>query len=88
LLLNGAPYLAEYRYWTLRTENQVVGQISSAVYSPRLEQNIALAMIAVDYSALGTRLVAEVSGEFREATVVEKPFFDPKKAIAASARPA
>ena len=68
----------------LRAGDQVVGQITSAVYSPRLEQNIALAMVADDYSVLGTQLEADLSSEVREVTVVEKPFFDPKKAIAAS----
>ncbi|MBT7313844.1 MAG: glycine cleavage system protein T, partial [Halieaceae bacterium] len=61
-----------------------VGQITSAVYSPRLKQNIALAMLDADYSALGTQLEADLSSEVRDVTVVEKPFFDPKKAIAAS----
>ena len=41
-------------------------------------------MVTDDYSVLGTQLEADLSNEVREVTVVEKPFFDPKKAIAAS----
>ena len=89
LILNGAALSGpNTAYWPLRAGDQVVGRITSAVYSPRLEQNIALAMVADDYSVLGTQLEADLSNEVREVTVVEKPFFDPKKAIAASTQPA
>ena len=85
LVLDGAALSGpNTAYWPLRVGNQVVGQITSAVYSPRLKQNIALAMLDPDYSALGTQLEADLSSEVRDVTVVEKPFFDPKKAIAAS----
>ena len=85
LVLEGAALSGpNTAYWPLREGNQVVGQITSAVYSPRLEQNIALAMVDDDYSALGTQLEADLSSEVRDVTVVEKPFFDPKKAITAS----
>ena len=85
LVLDGAALSGpNTAYWPLRVGNQVVGQITSAVYSPRLKQNIALAMLDADYSALGTQLEADLSSEVRDVTVVEKPFFDPKKAIAAS----
>ena len=89
LVLNGAALSGpNTAYWPLRVGNQVVGQITSAVYSPRLEQNIALAMIDDEHSALGTQLEADLSSGVRDVTVVEKPFFDPKKAIAASTHPA
>ena len=45
-------------------------------------------MIDDDYSAFGTQLEADLSNEVRDVTVVDKPFFDPKKAIAASTRSA
>jgi aminomethyltransferase len=88
LILDGAALLGpNTAYWPLRSQGQIVGQITSAVYSPRLKQNIALAMLDADYSALGTQLEADLSSEVRAVTVVEKPFFDPKKAIAASTLP-
>jgi aminomethyltransferase len=89
LVLNGAALSGpNTAYWPVRAENQVVGQITSAVYSPRLEQNIALAMIGDGYSAVGTQLEADLPSGVRDVTIVEKPFFDPKKAIAASTHPA
>ncbi len=63
-------------------ERSVVGHVTSAIYSPRLQKNIGYAMVPVAHAAPGTRLrvaIPEV-GE-RPATVVPKPFVDPKKAI-------
>jgi aminomethyltransferase len=52
------------------------------VYSPRLKKNIGYAMLPAAQAVPGTALrvaIPEV-GE-RRATVVPKPFIDPKKAI-------
>ena len=88
LIVKGAPLPGpNTAYWPLRAKGQVVGKVTSAVYSPRLEQNIALAMVETDCSAVGIQLEVELPNEIRDATVVDKPFFDPKKAIAASAKP-
>ncbi|MGY8863216.1 MAG: glycine cleavage T C-terminal barrel domain-containing protein, partial [Pseudomonadales bacterium] len=60
----------------------------SAVYSPRLEKNIALAMVDVHRAAhladIGMEFVVIKPDGKAEATVVEKPFFDPKKKLAAT----
>ena len=56
--------------------------MTSVVFSPRLELNIALVMADADFAAVGTRFDVEVSSEKTTATVVEKPFFDPSKTIA------
>ncbi len=58
-----------------------IGEVTSAVWSPRLERNIGYAMVPVGFAEVGTRLrVGTPDGE-REATVVPKPFVDPDKAI-------
>jgi glycine cleavage system aminomethyltransferase T len=57
----------------------VVGRITSACWSPRLEKNIGFAMVPVEHSELGTGLEVERPEGIVEATVVEKPFIDPKK---------
>jgi len=70
-------------FWPVNQNGHVVGKVTSAVYSPRLEENIALAMVAAENAEIGTELeVAGPSGAM-QAVVVEKPFFDPKKKIAA-----
>lgn len=72
------------RFWTLKKEGEPIGKVTSAVFSPRLELNIALAMVGADHTALGTRFDVEIPGGKTTATVVEKPFFDPNKKIAAA----
>ncbi len=69
-------------YWPLSTGGEIVGKVTSAVYSPRLEKNIALAMVSIANTALGTVLDVETAAGPARATVVEKPFYDPKKKIA------
>lgn len=71
-------------FWPLQLDGAVVGKVTSAVFSPRLEQNIALAMVSVDMAETGTVLTVTTSSDSRTATVVEKPFFDPNKQITKS----
>ena len=69
-------------FWELSKDNKVIGKITSAVYSPRLKKNIALAMVSIESSKVGTVFDLQMSSKKVKATVVEKPFFDPKKIIA------
>ena len=62
-----------------------VGRVTSAIHSPRLEKNIALAMVASPYAEIGTRAVVDMLGEQRNCEVVPKPFYDPKKSLASQA---
>ncbi len=68
-------------FWKIKHERELVGKVTSAIYSPRLEKNIALAMVSTDYSNIGTNLEVQIGSFKVNATVVEKPFFDPKKKI-------
>jgi glycine cleavage system aminomethyltransferase T len=71
-------------FWPVSRDGVVIGKVTSAVYSPRLEKNIALAMVGVEHTEIGTKVEAETELRTVEATVVEVPFFDPKKSIAKS----
>jgi len=71
-------------FWEIKKDNEVVGKITSAVYSPRLKQNIALAMVSINNSEIGTVLEVKMNDKIIKATVVEKPFYDPKKKLASS----
>ena len=71
-------------FWPVEKDGKTTGKVTSAVYSPRLKKNIALAMIEINYSNLGNQLdVLTHEGKY-SATIVEKPFYDPKKKIASS----
>jgi len=82
LVIDGAPLEgSNTTFWVIEKDGETVGKVTSAIYSPRLEKNIALAMIAIECSELGTALkVATPQGEAK-AVVVEYPFYDPKKKI-------
>ena len=58
--------------------------MTSAVYSPRLKKNIALAMINIENSEIGTSLEVNTNKGNFESIIVEKPFLDPKKKIASN----
>jgi aminomethyltransferase len=60
------------------------GYVTSCVHSPRLKKNIGYALVAVEYSAVGTRLEVQAPDGVRGAVVVPMPFIDPKKTIAKS----
>ena len=69
-------------FWPITACGERVGEVTSAVWSPRLQQNIALAMVRVDGAEVGTALTAETNLGPKAATVVEKPFFESKKSLA------
>jgi glycine cleavage system aminomethyltransferase T len=68
-------------FWSLTSEGKKIGKVTSAVYSPRLKKNIALAMVDIKFSKIGSELNVEIDNENSKCTIVEKPFFDPKKQI-------
>ena len=73
------------KFWNiLNNEEKVIGKVTSAVYSPRLKKNIALAMILTEYSLIGTEIIIDQGSNKSNAIVVDKPFYDPNKALAKS----
>jgi len=71
-------------FWSIFKNGKKIGKVTSAVYSPRLKKNIALAMVEVDHSIIGNNLKVFTSDKEINSTVIEKPFYDPKKKIASS----
>lgn len=84
LELDGEPLPGpNTQFWPVEVNGEVIGKVTSAVYSPRLKKNIALAMVAIGHSAVGTACTVQLTGETRSGTIVPKPFYDPKKQITA-----
>lgn len=69
------------RFWPIMRGGVPVGKVTSAIHSPRLDRNIALAMVSADSAEPGTRLEVAARARMTSATVVERPFFDPGKRI-------
>ena len=58
-------------FWPILSNGKKIGKITSAVYSPRLKKNIALAMAEINHSNIGLEL----------EVLINKEIFDPKKQI-------
>lgn len=85
LEIEGAPFEGSNDFfWPVLSDGNQVGKVTSAIYSPRLEKNIALALVGIDYAGLGTALTLKKFNEMRGCKVVEIPFFDPKKPLASA----
>ena len=83
LEIEGVPFVGSNDFfWPVMKDGTKVGTVTSAIYSPRLNKNIALGMLKVEHSDLGTELIVDKLGETRGAIIVPIPFHDPKKSIA------
>jgi aminomethyltransferase len=62
--------------WPIECNGQPVGAITSAVYSPDLDKNIALAIVGIECSEVGTQLVVDMGQKKADATITPLPFID------------
>jgi aminomethyltransferase len=69
-------------FWPILKDAARIGRVTSAVYSPRLEKNIALAMVDADHAVVGIEVEVLVENMLVRAEIVERPFYDPKKSLA------
>lgn len=84
LELAGPPLAAPNEEpWPVAAADGGAGKLTSAVYSPRLEKNIALAIVPAADADPGARVTVEAPDGARTATVAPLPFYDPKKTLAA-----
>ena len=71
---------AEHR-WKILGDKGQVGVVTNAVYSPRLERNIGLALVDFPHSELGQNLTVETPEGARDVELTSLPFVDPDKKI-------
>lgn len=67
------PGSFEHR-WPARRAGERIGDVTVALYSPRLRMNIGYAMLSSSFSALGTTFVVDTPWGPAAAAVVKKPF--------------
>lgn len=83
LEIEGDPFVGSNDFfWPIMKDGTQVGTVTSAIYSPRLDKNIALGMLSVGHTDIGTELIVDKLGETRGGIVVAIPFHDPKKSLA------
>jgi glycine cleavage system aminomethyltransferase T len=67
--------------WLIECNNQPVGAITSAVYSPDLEKNIGYALVSVECADVGTHLVINMGPNKVGATITPLPFIDNREKV-------
>ena len=72
------------KFWPVKKGKQKVGKVTSAVYSPRLKKNIALAMLSVKSIDKSIEFQVETTHGSFPAHIVDLPFYDPNKSITKS----
>ena len=78
--LEGDPLIGYIEdYLPIIEDDRQIGQISSVFWSPRLQRNIGYALVPIERADLGTKLTVRSAVGDTVATVVEKPFIDPRK---------
>ena len=61
-------------WWSLRSSEGSAGRVTSATWSPRLGTNVAIGMVDLAFTAVGSRLEVEIDGDVRQAEVCDLPF--------------
>ena len=80
--IDGAAFTKNNEHrWVVRSGDVKVGDMTSAVHSPRLDQNIGFVLMNRDYTIGEHGLVVETPEGLRKVTLTTMPFIDPKKAI-------
>jgi aminomethyltransferase len=67
--------------WDASIDDQPVGQVTSAIYSPRLRANIGYCWLPAERSHEGQAVRVQTQWGARNATVTSMPFIDPAKQI-------
>jgi glycine cleavage system aminomethyltransferase T len=67
--------------WDALIDDQSVGQVTSAIYSPRLRANIGYCWLPAERSHEGQAVRVQTLWGVRNATVTSMPFIDPAKRI-------
>jgi aminomethyltransferase len=78
------PGLNNVKWSAAKAGGEVVGKVTSAIYSPRLKRNIGYCWVPAALAKPGTTLTVDTEWGQRNAKVVPMPFVDPEKKIPVS----
>ena len=75
VLFDGEPCTAIGVPWPVQAEGQQIGQVTSGIWSPRLERNIGVSMIDSPYWQVGQQVeVVGSDGTIRPGEISKLPF--------------
>ena len=81
LKIHSEPMHQVAQPWPVECDGIQVGEITSAVYSPDLDENIAYALVSIESSDVGTQVAVDMDGELIEATISKIPFIDNREVV-------
>ena len=70
---------APENFWRVTNDDKKIGRVSRAFFSPRLQKNIALAIVDIDFSEEGTEIIVESPNGNHPAKIVKLPWFNADK---------
>ena len=70
---------APENFWRVTNDDKKIGRVSRAFFSPRLQKNIALAIVHIDFSEEGTEIIVESPNGDYPGKVVKLPWFNADK---------
>ena len=82
LVMSGAAFEKNNEHrWPAFCGDERAGEVTQAVYSPRLERNIGFALLDVEYLDDGRSLTVDTPEGVRHIELTSTPFIDPDKTI-------
>ena len=81
LKIHSEPMHQVAQPWPIECDGIQVGEITSAVYSPDLDENIAYALVSIESSDVGKQVAVDMDGELIEATISKIPFIDNREVV-------
>ena len=74
-VVDGDPILVNEECWPVRCGEQVIGKVTSAVYSPLLDQNLVYVMLPIGHAKPDAIIdIVMPCGDIRSATITQLPF--------------
>jgi aminomethyltransferase len=66
--------IARHDYRVLSVDNKEIGRVTSGTVSPSLNENIGIAYVDAEFSAVGSEIFVDIRGKSVKAHVVPTPF--------------
>ena len=68
-------------FWPILKNDNYIGKVTSAIFSPRLKKNIALGMVSIENTEIDNSFDIKMLKKTNRGHVTQKPFYDPNKQI-------
>jgi aminomethyltransferase len=81
LEIHSEPLSQQSQPWSIEFNGQPIGAITSAVYSPDLDKNIALAMVGLEFADVRTQLLVDMGQKKVPASITSLPFIDNREKV-------